>query len=369
MMKLVLTYWLFALSVAVSLYGCNKAPEKELQAPLRQVRSMVVDAGTGMVERTFSGRLHSSQETSLSFKVSGTIQDIAVNVGDPIKNGDVIATLDPSPYALEVQRAQASLSEAQAMLTNAKANYMRIKKLYKTNSVSRSEFDNARASLDSAAAIVESAHKVLEIARLNLSYTKLTAADDCMIASVDAEEGENVVQGKQIFYTTCGDDLEVDLDIPESVIAGIKKDSEVKVIFPAIPGKVYKGKVYEVGVSSIQGGTTFPVTIALTGPHTEDLKPGLSADVAFSIGNGHVDRNSVVIVPPFAVGEDPEGRFVFILNPTQQDRAIVKRRPVTIGNILQSGIEVLEGLEPGIRVVTAGVSVLHDGMEVKYDGD
>lgn len=359
---------ILSLSFAIFLGGCTEEKKQELKAPLRQVRSQVVESGTGVYETSFSGRLHASRETSYSFKVPGTIQDIKVNVGDSISKGDVLAKLDPSTYALQAQQSKASLAEAQSESRNAKANYARVKKLYIGGNVSRSDLDNARTSSDSAAAAVQSARKTLEIARLNLSYTQLKADEDCSIASIDVEESENVAQGTQIFYTTCGKELEVKLDIPESVIASIKKGMGVKVTLSVLEGKTYAGKVHEVGVSSIQGGTTFPVTIILTDPHKDDLQAGLSADVSFSIMNDKKSNGKTFIVPPFAIGEDHTGRFVFVLK-TAEGHTIIKRRPVTVGNVLPTGIEVVDGLSPGMRVVTAGVSVLRDGMEVKNSNE
>ncbi len=354
------------LFAAIFLGGCVQEEKKELKAPLRSVRSMIVDQGSGIHETSFSGRLHAVRETSLSFKIAGTIRKIPVRVGDPVKKGEVIALLDPSTYALETQQAKAALDEARSELRNAGANYARVKKLYEGGNVSRSELDNARASYDSTAAAVQAAQKKLELARLNLSYTKLRAEEDCAVASVDAEEGENVAVGTQIFYTTCGRGLEVKLDIPESVIGNIKKDMPVGVTFSALQGKTYAGRVDEVGVSSVKGGTTFPVTVLMADPGAPGLKAGLSADVTFSIENRDEGENRSVVVPPFVVGEDRMGRHVFVLKTGGNGRAVVRRQPVTVGRVLATGIEVVEGIAPGMRVVTAGVSVLRDGMEVKY---
>lgn len=351
----VLTTWI--------LTGCAEQETKEMKAPLRQVRTMMVDAGDGITHTSFSGRLHALKETSLSFKVSGTIQKIHVKVGDRVKKGEVIASLDPSTYALEAQQSRASLAEAESELRNAKSEYERVKKLYIGGNESRSTLDNARAAADSSAASVQAARKALEIARLNLSYTRLIAEEDCAIASKDAEVGENVSQGRQIFYTTCGRELEVKLDIPETVISHVKKEMAVRVSFPALGGKKCDGMVNEIGVTSMAGGTTYPVTILLTGPDSKALKPGLSADVSFSFER----TNLSLVVPPFAVGEDRQGRFVFVLERKSPGVALVKRQPVTIGNVLQQGIEITRGLAPGMRIVTAGVSVLRQGMEVKYN--
>ncbi|MEM9399122.1 MAG: efflux RND transporter periplasmic adaptor subunit [Verrucomicrobiota bacterium] len=359
--RLLLSY--LCIGSALFLGGCGG--NEELQAPLRQVRSIIVSPGKGVYARSFSGTLYASQETSLSFKVSGTIQEILVKVGDQVKEGDIIAILDPSTYELEAQKAQASLAEEEANLRNEKANYDRVKKLYIGGNVSRNELDNARASSESALASMEAARKALDLANLDVSYTELTVENDFAIASVDAEVGENVSNGTQIFYGIGGEDLEIELDIPESIIASIKLDSEVLASFPALEGKTFHGKVSEVGVSSVAGGTTFPVTVLITDEQKSELKSGLSAEVTFTVSTAS-GNSSKIIVPPFAIGEDEAGRFVFILSQTNEDQAVVKRQPVEVGNVLPIGIEILQGLQPGMRVVTAGVSVLRDGTEVKY---
>lgn len=361
-------FCVLCISAVLSLSACGEEQDAALETPLRQVRTIIVDTGTGVFERSFSGILHASQETSLSFKVSGTIEDIAVEVGDQIKKGDVLATLDTSSYSLETQKSQAAFAEAQSQFSNAKAEYERTKKLYEAGNSSRSDLDNARTASDSAAASVQSARKSLEIARLNLSYTKLEAENDCAIASIDADEGENIGQGTQVFFATCGDQLEVKINIPESAISSIKKDMPVTISFSAIADQTFQGKVFEVGVSSVEGRTTFPVTVILTNLNSDNLKAGLSADVNFVIDTRANGQQVFPVLPPFAVGEDQNGRFVYTVEAAAE-RTSVKRVPVTIGEIQESGIEIVSGIQAGTRVVTAGVSVLRDGMEVQVSDE
>ena len=74
------------------------------------------------------------------------------------------------------------------------------------------------------------------------------------------------------------------------------------------------------------------------------------------------------IVPAHSVGEDQNGRFVYILNPKEGNQGVIERRPVTIGDLTESGIEILTGLKEGERVVTAGVSKIKDGQIAKFSG-
>lgn len=353
----------------IILSGCGDTEISEFEAPLRKVKSIIVSSGSGFFVTSYSGTLHAEQEASLSFKVAGTIQEITVEVGDRVSRGDVLATIDPSGYELESQRLQSSLSQAESALRNASSNYDRVRSLYESGNQSLSALDDARSNFDSAGANVETAKRALEIANLDLSYTRLQAVANCAIASIDAEAGENISQGAQIFYANCGTRLEVRLNLPESVITSIREDMEVDVTFSALNDEVFKGRVNEVGISSLQGGTTFPVTVSLLEPDTNSLIAGLSADVAFSLANTSRSGSSALTVPAFAVSESDSGSFAFLLKPISENLASVHLQPVTVGNLRGDSIEVTSGLTPGMIVVTAGVSVLREGMEVKYSGD
>ena len=353
------------MATVIALTGCEEDKERDLQAPLREVRTMIVEVGSGVYERTLSGTLQSSNLVSYSFKVSGTIESIDVGVGEAIKEGDIIATLDTATYELEVQRSKASLAESESQLRKAKAEYDRTRKLYETGDSSRSKLDNARASSDSAIASAEASRKSLQIAEQDLSYTKLRSTDDCRIASIPGDSGENVAAGTEVITASCGDGLEVKLNIPESMINRIIKGMEVTTVFSAIPGKSYQGIVNEVGVATVDGGTTFPVEILITDDDKSGLKSGLSADVTFVIDNTTSDNAALPILPSFAVGEDQNGRFVYSVETAHDGAAMISRVPVVIGNINQDGIEIVSGVAPGMQIVTAGVSVLRDGMEVK----
>ncbi|MEM7361023.1 MAG: efflux RND transporter periplasmic adaptor subunit [Pseudomonadota bacterium] len=345
----------------IILAGCEKPPEIENTAPLREVRSVLVEAGSSVIERKFSGTLQAADETRYSFRVAGSIQNLPINVGQSVENGDLIAVLDDSDYQLEVERSRASVNEAESLMRNAKAEYERVRKLYEVGNSSKGDLDNARAASETAEASRVAAVKSLEIAQRNLTYTKLTSKADCQIASIPAETGENVSAGSVVVVASCGTEMEVKLDIPESAISLIENGAIVKISFPAIPGETFSGEVFEVGISSVEGGTTFPVTIRITEDDVGDLKSGLSAEVEFKFES---PSGETIVVPAFAVSEDQDGRFVFILQ-VNNDRAEVIRTPVELGNVRQEGIEVLEGIKPGMRVVTAGVSVLRNGMRVK----
>lgn len=342
------------------LLGCEGPPPAS-EPVLRSVRTMVIDAPTGDRSRTFSGGSESAQASRLSFKVGGTITSLPVTVGMTLDAGDRVAELDPSPYELQAEQAQAALVQAEASQRNAEANYERVKGLYENSNASLNDLDAARAAAESAAAAVRAGEKALELARLNASYTVLRAADDCTVADVTAEVNENVSAGTPVAVVNCGGGIHVSVDVPESVIGSIRDGMRASVSFSAIPDRFYEGRVIETGVSSSSSASTFPVTIAIDSPD-DSLRAGLAAEVTFALNRSGA---SVYIVPLAAVVNDPSGSYVFVTMPTDTDgQTVIARKPVELGNLTEQGMEIASGLEPGDRVVTAGVSAIREGQTV-----
>ncbi len=342
------------------LVSCSDKPaEKPLIRPVRYQR--VTQQGAYR-SRTYSGITQSAIESKLSFRVPGTIQELAVKLGDRVRAGQLIARLDPTDYELKEQQAQAALERAQAQARNAKANYERIRSLYENNNVSLTELDSARAQFESTKAAVESSQKELELARLQIEYTSLHAPIDGAISLVDVEVNENVTAGAQIVLLSSESKIEVKVLVPEFVISKIFEGRHVTVQFNALPGKTFYATIKEVGVSANGISTTFPVTVSLDNPPPQ-IRPGMTAEVTFQFATS--TRKNCFIVPLVAVGADSAGRFVFILEKTGDELGTVHRRNVSVGDITEDGIEVNEGLSDGDLIVTAGINNILDGMTVK----
>jgi RND family efflux transporter MFP subunit len=141
----------------------------------------------------------------------------------------------------------------------------------------------------------------------------------------------------------------------------VREGSGVRVTFDAIPGEVFPASVTEVGVVTGMS-TTYPVTVRLQ-EADPDVRPGMAAEVAFRFGSP--DDKERFLVPPIAVGEDRMGRYVFLVEEEAEGFGVTRRRPVTVGELREEGIEVLEGVSDGDLLVVAGISKIVDGMKVK----
>ena len=353
---------LLTLALGALLGGCGGEPAA-VEPQLRPVRTLVVETTRAGLRRTLAGVARAGVESRLSFRVSGTVQSVDVALGDRVRRGQVLARLDPTDYELMLEEAEAGLAQAQAGLRRAEADYERVRALYENNNASKGELDAARAGAESAQAQVESGVKRLQQARQQVGYTVLRAPSDGAIAAVDLEVNENVQGGRQVFLHTAGADVEVEVAVPEVLIAQVAVGQPVSVRFDALPGSEVAAEITEVGVAVTGSASTFQVTAGIS-PAPPEIRSGMAAEVAFTFDDGREDH---IVLPSVAVGEDRDGRFVFLLERNADGTGVVRRRSVRIGGPKGGmfGIEVLEGLSPGDEVVTAGVRRLSDGMAVR----
>lgn len=339
--------------------GAEQATPAE--APLRPVRYAVVGSDSGNAERRFVAIAEAPVEGRVSFRAGGTIDKIHVRLGDAVQRGQLVAELDGGDYRLEVQRAQAALDLSQAQARNAKASYDRTRSLYENQSASRTDLDLARANSESSQAQVRANRKALQLSRQQLAYTKLTSAyDNCRVAAMLSEVNENVRAGEPIMVFGCGETLEVEAQVPENFITTIKPGDPARLIFNALPDEVMPAVVADVAVSPISS-PTYPVRARMT-VRDERLRVGMAAVLVLN----DPAATTQLAVPTVAVAEDREGRFVWVLTPAEKTGvATANRRLVTIGSPLGKGIAITSGLSDGELVVTAGVSRIREGQQVR----
>ncbi|MFT5386597.1 MAG: multidrug efflux system membrane fusion protein, partial [Saprospiraceae bacterium] len=335
----------------------------------------VVMSGDASSE-TFSGTAQSSKETKLSFKVGGAITTLNVKVGDLVGKGQLIAKIDQTDYAVQFEQSVASLKSvetqiqsAKTQLINSKATYKRVEKLYENNSLSISDFEQAKSayelaesSYNASLAQARASEKKVESAQNQVNYAKLVAPFSGVITSVNVEENELVGAGNPIATISAIGDPEILVGIPEIFISKVKKDQGVDIIFSSTSNMTFSGKVYEVSYSSM-GGSTYPVTVRIDQP-TEDIRPGMAADVRFNFNEQKGMDTQKMVAPVAAVGEDSNGYFVFSL-AEEGENYLVKKKQIQIGQLTPSGFEIKSGLAKGDLVATAGLSTLLDGMKVR----
>jgi RND family efflux transporter MFP subunit len=353
---------ILTLAVISVLWSCG-SKEEEKKEIIRPVMYQKVVPGGGVQLRTFSGTAKSGTETKLSFKVSGNIESLRVNVGQEVNKNTLIATLDDSDYQLQYEQADAAVKNADALEKQTKSAFERIRALYENGSTSISDYESAKASYESAKANESSFKKSRKLAKAQLEYTRLYSPLKGKIATVDAEVNENVNAGQQIVMLSSEGDLEVVMGLPESFISDVNVQDEVEVTFPALPGQVFKGVVTEVSFAISSQTSTYPVIVKID-EGSRSTRPGMAASVTFKLNTANPTEPDLLMVPGQAVGEDEDGNFVFTLEASD-DYYLAKRRAVSVGKLTSNGFEILEGLDEGELVATAGLQTLLDSMKVR----
>ncbi len=350
-----------ALSGVCALSACQEqAPVEEV---IRPVRTVIARAGAAERIRSFSGVAEAGQESSLSFKVAGTVSRVEVAVGAEVTTGRLLAALDASDYELRVREAEAAALQAGAQARSAQSEYERVRSLYENQNASKSDLDRARGQAESAAAAAEVAQRRVDQARRQLSYTRLTAPRNGLISQVLVDPGENVSAGQRIAVLSAGDRVEVRVAVPEVLISLIEPGASVSVRLDALPDRTFGARVTEVGVTA-SAGTTYPVEVTLDTAEPS-IRPGMAARVDFTLPTA--DSSRAFLLPSVSVGEDADGRFVYVVEPAGDGVGIVRRRPVEVGDLRAQGIEVVAGLQGGEQVITAGTRRVSDGLTVKLE--
>jgi RND family efflux transporter MFP subunit len=282
----------------------------------------------------------------------------------------VLARLDPEPFELTVRDAEAALAQNVALQQASRADFERAEKLFEAEVASQQEFDRALAMRDSRDSQVQATEARLKLARRDLRRSVLKAPFSGAISVKEIEPAMEIAGGQVVFEMDSGDGgLRVEVQMPETLITGVRQGATVEVSFPSIGGERFdeaKGRfaavVSEVGTRA-GVGNAFPVRADLLDPPA-GLRPGMTAEAFFSIprAESSVREFQGFMIPMAAALAEADGKFsVFVYD---RDSSTVTKRPIRSGGVRDNDIAVLEGLADGEVIATAGVSFLRDGQQV-----
>ena len=344
-------------------FGCGDK-EKAPEVILRPVKYTKVTYFGGDKVRSFSGTAKTEKTINLSFRSSGIITKFDMKLGQVVKKGQLLAQLDNVQARLNYESAIESKNSTESQMNTSKLNLNRIRTLYEKGSSSLSDYESAKNSYRTAVASFESSKRSIAIQQDQIKFGYLYASEDGAIASVSAEIDENVTPGQLIGVLNAGTAIEIELGLPESVINAVKKDMEVKVTFTAIEDQNFNAIVTEVAPALDRNTSTYPITVKVTDSNKQ-IKSGMAANVTFNFKDSETTLSNYLIVPVIAVGEDGKDNFVFIIESSDDKTGVVKKQPITIGELTSSGFEIKSGLSVGDKIATAGLQTLLDGQKVR----
>ncbi|WP_033956277.1 efflux RND transporter periplasmic adaptor subunit [Psychroserpens jangbogonensis] len=349
--------------MVILLMSCGEKEVKE-EIVLRPVKYSEVSYLGGEKTRQFSGTAKTEKIVNLSFRSSGIVTKLDMNLGQKVKKGQLLGTLDNVSARLNYESSISAKNSTESQMNTTKLSLNRMRTLYEKGSSSLSDYEAAKNSYRTAVASFESAQRSVAIQQDQIQFGYLYAPEDGVIASVAIEVDENVSPGQTIGVLNAGTAIEISLGLPESVINEVKKDMKVKVSFTAIEGETFNAVITEVAPALNANTSTYPITIMVT-EADERIKSGMAANVLFEFVDEDMTKE-IIVVPASAVGEDGNGRFVFLVEG-DSTKATVRKQAITIGNLTPEGFEVVSGLKVGQKIAIAGLQTLLDGQDVKLN--
>jgi len=357
--------------VLVCLPGCERQPQEVPPEEIRAVKTVRVSQVAGGQVRRFAGVVDAVSGSQLSFAVAGKVVVIPVDLGDRVKQGDLLAKLDQEAFVLRLAGSKADLEKAQVELRDSREDLERKRKLAKKGVVPQAVLSKADAQYKSAMQSVESAQARLKLASRDLAHTELTAPFDGVIVKREVDPFREVQPGQVLFELEGENELEVELLIPETLIGWVELRQEVVVEFPAaldLQGQKSIAWVSKIGNRTDQANA-YPVTVTLLDPSPR-IRPGMTAEVIFTFRAATDDVAYLVpinaLLPPDnglqELSQEHKDASLFVFDEIS---STVVKRPVKVSYFTGDQVGIAFGVSEGDIVVVAGVHHLHGGQKVR----
>jgi RND family efflux transporter MFP subunit len=351
------------LAAAALLAACAEEPTPK-PPPLVPVMR-VADAGE-LTTTPFPGRAKAGQEVNMSFRVSGSLIEFPVDVGDEVEAGQLLAQLDPKDYISALGTVNGQLDRARAAAAKAEADYGRIMNVFREDpgATSQTAVDLTKAARDSARAEVRSLTSAVASAQDQLNYTSLQAPFSGVVVSTYLENFETVVAKQPILRLLDPTSIEFVISVPENLIGYAPLVEAVAISFDALPGVDISARVKEVGREASQATRTYPVTLVMQQPEGAEILPGMAGSAVVSARLPDDARQAGIEIPAPAVfsRDDPSKSYVWVVD---ESNSTLKSREVTAGRLGQRGILIQSGLKAGELVVVRGANSVSEGQQVR----
>ena len=322
--------------------------------PVRTVRSVVVGSAQTLPALERTGEIHAHDETILSFRTGGRIVTRSVDIGDRVNAGQLLATLENTTSQNQLDGAQADYEGAKASAQVAALNVSRMQKLMPTGAIARTQLDNARADWLVARARLKNSESALRNARENLGWTRLIAPQSGMITEVSASAGQVVTGGQSVLTLATGEARDVVFDIAKPDAIPPQEQAGLRVSLLSDPSVQASAALRDISPQADPQTRTWRVRATLQNP---PLAMALGASVTVTLPATGPHGYALPASALSRVGDKPA---VYVINPQSQAQLrVVVPAYYTATSVIISG-----GLEPGDRVIPAGVSNLRSGAPV-----
>lgn len=331
---------LLAATLLLAACGEKKEEKKQAERPI-PVKEMTVGRGATSEDYNYSGTVEEENGRSLSFTMGGTITMLNVKVGDHVRRGQLLATVDATSLKNNYDIAHTT----RLQMEDAHA---RMKMLHDRGSLPEIKWVEAESQLSQAI----SAEKIAE---KSLGDCRLVAPCDGVVAEKMAEQGQNAAPGIPVLRIVTTSALNVSVPIPEGEVANIRQGQHADIIVPALGNRHYDGRVIEKAVLADPLSRSYKVKVRLSRVD-RDILSGMVTKVAL----GERRQSDVIVIPAHLVQlAENNQSFVWV-----DANGVADRRFVTLGDYTAAGVTITSGLKAGDKVITEGQQKVSSGMKV-----
>ncbi|MES2274933.1 MAG: efflux RND transporter periplasmic adaptor subunit [Bacteroidota bacterium] len=260
---------------------------------------------------TATGRIQPVDTVSVGSQVSGIISALFADFNSKVKKGQLIAQLDKSLLQAQVDQASGNVANNKAQLALQTANFGRENLLFKTDAISRAEFDNATALLNSAKAGVASAQAQLRSAQKNLSYADIYSPIDGVVLNRNINVGQTVAASfnTPTLFVIAKDitKMQVQANVDEADIGDVKQGQRVAFTVDAFINDQFKGKVLDIRLHPSVSANVVTYTTIIDAPNDDEkLKPGMTANIIIYTH----EVNNALLIPAKAIKFVPDSSLM-----------------------------------------------------------
>ena len=351
--------YLFTLATAtlfVTSCGNEDNMVKDDNSPAINVEVSQVSANNNSPFLSVSGKIQATNSVDLSTRMMGHVNKVHVNVGDNVRKGQVLVSINNSDLQAKRAQVNAGITEATAAFNNAQKDYKRFKNLFAENSASQKEMDDTTANFVMAKARLESANQMKNEINAQFAYANITAPFSGTVTSKNIEIGDMANPGMPLISIETPGNFEVMAMVPETEISQIKKGTEVTILVKSI-SKTIKGNVTEVSTSAKHTGGQYLVKIGLDKTEANILS-GMFATVQFPIEKQ--PKFNLVLIPTEAI--ITKGQLSGVYTVSQSNTALL--RWLRLGRSFGDQVEVLSGLNADEAYIVSADGKLFNGAKI-----
>jgi RND family efflux transporter MFP subunit len=347
---------LLAAPIAGLLAACG--PVVPPTEPMRPVRTVELRYDGAPDANRYVGTVQARHEVEQAFRVGGKVAQRKVDVGQAVREGDVIAVLDDTDYRHAEEAARQQLVAAQTAARQAESDRQRLEALKRDGSVSVADDERARSAAQQSKAAADAQAQQLELARNRLAYTVLRAPRSGVVTAVRFEVGQVVPEGQSVVSIAAEGEPEIVVDVPEDHLLWFKAARYRASLASA------SDRVFDVVLRELS-----PQAVAQTRTYRARLKPRTPMPLplggtATLVAERAASDQQTAVIPASAITQNKGAPAVWIVRRTGTEAAgTVELAPVTVKGYRNEDV-LLSGPAAGSLIVTAGVQKMAPGKRV-----